>query len=94
MPRKDTKTSKKQVALKVVYPENLQIFYSNYASFSMSGFDLTIDFGIRHENVAQMNSRVILSPQHAKAFLERIKNLLETYEKEFGEIVAEPKSKK
>jgi hypothetical protein len=91
--KKKNKAPKKQAGLKISYPEQLQFFYSNYAHFTMSGFDLTIDFGIRQENNVQMSSRVIVSPQHAKAMVNRLSELLNQYEKDFGEIRTEPKKK-
>ncbi len=94
------KTTKAE-SLEVFYPEQLDIIYSNHANFLMSGVDLSIDFGTKHtqvvknkpKNVVQVNSRVIMSIQQAKIFLSKIQGLLELYEKDFGEIVTEPKKK-
>ena len=60
----------------------------------MSPNDMTIDLGIRHENTVQIQSRVILSPQHAKTFSKVISGVIENYEKDLGEIHIEPKKKK
>lgn len=87
--------------LEVFYPEQLNIFYSNHTNFVISNMDLTMDFGLRHNEIiknkikstVQMNSRIIMSPQHAKTFLVKLQDLIEKYEKDFGEIKTEPKKK-
>ncbi len=63
--------------------------------------DLTMDFGLRHNEIiknkikstVQINSRIIMSPQHAKTLTVKLQDLIENYEKDFGEIKTEPKTK-
>mgnify|MGYP003960984939 FL=1 len=79
--------------------DELAVYYSNFSSFSISNPDLTIDFGLRDSrvinkknvSVATIQSRVIMSPQQAKVFSEKLNGLIELYEKTYGEINTAPK---
>lgn len=85
-------------SMEIHYPEKLEIFYANHASLSMSPTDLSIDFGVRHnqpvdgkiKSTIQISSRVIMSPQHAKVFLSKVKEVIDAYEEDFGNIKTEP----
>ena len=103
-PKKTTKKtikskSIKKAELQTVYPEQLDVIYTNHSYFSMSPTDLTIDIGIMNtrpvakelQAVVNVNARVVMSPQHAKVFLSKMKGILESYEKDFGTIRTEPK---
>ena len=91
----------KTVAPEICYPEQIVVVYSNFAIFTISNPDLTIDFGIGHNqkigdkisSKVQMHTRVIMSPQQAKTFAEKVNGLIEQYEKDFGKIQTEPKTK-
>lgn len=68
--------------------------YSNVALLTMSGNDFIFDFGsiVPGKDSFKVQSRVIMSPQHAKRFLTLIEKKIEEYEKKFGKIptVEEP----
>ena len=97
---KKPKTSKKQEAL---YPEQLNIIYSNSAFLLMTERDLMIDFGLRRPELSkdgdfnnsptEVNTRIIMSPQHAKVFSEKLRTIMEMYEKGLDKIPASPKKK-
>ncbi len=84
--------------LKVVYPDDFNVNYTNFAGFSMSPYDLHIDFAIRHDgpevSEAKMHTRITMSPQHAKVLVSKISEILVNYEKDFGEIATQPKKNK
>ena len=84
---------------KVIFPDNLEILYTNSAFLSISDRDVTIDFGIRRPELSknanelpptQINKRIFMSIQHAKVFSEKLKGLIEHYEKDFGQLNTEP----
>ena len=92
---------KKIENIKVHYPEQLSIIYANHAQFQMSLSDIMIDFGLMQQDPtvkpakfeAHIKTRIIMSPQHAKVFVTKMKNVIDNYEKEVGKIVIEPKKK-
>lgn len=89
------KTQKKQ--LNFLYPEDLPTIYCNYATFMFAAFDLSIDVGTRSDmggnpNV-KISARMIMSPQHAKVFATKMKELIDNYEKDFGTISTQPTKK-
>lgn len=66
----------------------LESHYSDIAFISMNPMGLTFDFG---QNIPQMNmvkivTRLSVSPQHAKALLNLLKQNIDNYERQFGEI--------
>ena len=95
----NTKKAKAEEAPKLLYPEELNTVYSNYANISVSNRDVTVDFGLRQPQIEQgkgiiVNSRVIMSLQEAKAFGDTLLTLIAKYEKDYGEIQLAPKKKK
>jgi len=80
--------------VKIIYPDDFEAKYSNFAGSTMSQFDLQIDFGIRHDgpkgNEAKVHTRVAMSPQHAKILIGTVSGLLQNYEQTFGEISTGP----
>ena len=98
---KPTQKIPKQKGLKVYYPEQLNVIYTNHTNFVMSDTDLTIDLGVRSNRVVNnqlesdvhVNARVIMSPQHAKAFITKMGEVIGSFEKDFGIIQTKPKSK-
>ncbi|MDD2889936.1 MAG: DUF3467 domain-containing protein [bacterium] len=68
--------------------ESGQGTYSNLAIVSHSPSEFIIDFtrilpGLKK---AKVYSRIILTPSHAKALMHTLKDNIEKYEKQFGEI--------
>jgi len=80
----------------VVYPEQLSAYYSNRAQFFVGNSDIMIDFvmvepafqGKKPKMVFQ--TRIIMSPQHAKQFSTVLSHNIEKYEETFGPINVVP----
>lgn len=62
--------------------------YSNLAIISHSPAEFIIDFTRVLPGIpkAKVHSRIIMTPQHAKLLLSALKENIERYEKQFGEI--------
>lgn len=62
--------------------------YANFAIITHSGSDFVIDFARVLPGVpkAQVKSRVILAPEHAKRLLGALQENIMRYEREFGPI--------
>lgn len=62
--------------------------YSNLAIISHSGAEFIIDFTRILPGVpkAKVHSRIIMTPQHSKLFLNAMKDNIERYEAQYGEI--------
>lgn len=62
--------------------------YSNLAIISHSNSEFIVDFICLVPNVpkAKVKSRIILSPQHAKRLIRALKDNIQKYEAQFGEI--------
>ena len=66
-----------------------KVVYSNLVVISHNQSEFIIDFGRLLPGLqdAKILSRIIKTPQHAKQFLNTLKNNIENYEKQYGEIV-------
>lgn len=66
--------------------------YSNFAIISHSPAEFIIDFTRVLPGIpkAKVHSRIIMTPQHAKMFLAALKENIERFEKQFGEINMNP----
>ncbi|GBD94003.1 hypothetical protein BMS3Abin05_01599 [bacterium BMS3Abin05] len=62
--------------------------YSNLALISHSPAEFVIDFTRMLPGVpkARVYARIIMTPQHAKSFLQALKENVHKYEEQFGEI--------
>ena len=62
--------------------------YANFAIITHSSSDFVLDFARILPGVpkAQVRSRVILAPEHAKRFLQALQENIVRYEQEFGKI--------
>lgn len=60
--------------------------YSNFAVISHNENEFILDFVFIHPPKGKVNSRVIMSPAHAKRFLQAMKENIELYEKNLGNI--------
>ena len=62
--------------------------YSNYFKVGHNAFEFVLDFGQFYpENVnAQLHTRIVTSPNYARALLETLRESIEQYEKTFGAI--------
>jgi hypothetical protein len=66
--------------------------YANMAVIAHTKDEFIIDFALAYPGQAPMvNSRIITSPQHAKALLKSLEDNLRRYEERFGEIADSPK---
>lgn len=83
---------------KIFKDENFKEYYSNWISCETSLYDIKLLFGAFQENeeeksVIKTNTKIVMSPQHAKALLGMLKGTIESYEKTFGEINMGPMNK-
>jgi hypothetical protein len=96
-----SKSKKKPSEIKTRYPDRLPVTYANHVKIFVSKWDITIDFGLIGADMwdskkieSTMTERIIMSPQHAKQFVKNLSGVLENYEKDFGPLHLERKSKK
>ncbi|MBR3471461.1 MAG: DUF3467 domain-containing protein [Prevotella sp.] len=85
----DNNQNKPQQGLQIELPQALaQGEYANFAIITHSSSDFVIDFARILPNVpkAQVRSRVILAPEHAKRLLQALQENIYRYEQEFGTI--------
>ena len=79
----------KQSGLQLELPQDVaQGEYANFAIITHSSSDFVIDFARVLPGVpkAQVRSRVILAPEHAKRLLGALQENIFRYEREFGTI--------
>lgn len=79
----------KQGQLQIELPqETAQGEYANFAIITHSSSDFVLDFARMLPGVpkAQVKSRVILAPEHAKRLLLALQENIVRYEKAFGQI--------
>ncbi len=69
-------------------PEKAEGTYSNMVVISHSASEIIIDFARIMPGVpkARVQSRIIMTPQHAKGLLKTLEENLKKYESQFGEI--------
>ena len=69
-------------------PEIAQGEYANFAIITHSSSDFVLDFARIMPGVpkAQVRSRVILAPEHAKRLLQALQENILNYERQFGKI--------
>lgn len=62
--------------------------YSNLAMINHSNTEFVVDFIQMMPGMpkAQVKSRIILTPQHAKRFLNALRDNVQKFERQFGEI--------
>lgn len=66
--------------------------YSNMAVIAHTKDEFIIDFALAYPGQPpQVASRIITSPQHAKAFLKSLQDNIRRFEARFGEIPDAPK---
>lgn len=73
-----------------VSPDRVEAKYSDFAIVGKNALGFNLDFGQRMPGGKQVNiiSRIAMSPQHAKLFLQVLEKNVEKYEREHGEIKA------
>ena len=60
--------------------------YSNLAIIAHNENEFIFDFVFAHPPKGKVNARVIMSPAHAKRFLEALQNNISMYENKVGQI--------
>ena len=83
------KNNNQQQGLQIELPQTVaQGEYANFAVITHSSSDFVIDFARVLPGVpkAQVKSRVILAPEHAKRLLAALQENIMRYEREFGPI--------
>lgn len=75
--------------------DELPFFYANNTQLQLSNWDLQVDFGMikgasETEMLVRKQVRIVMSLQHAKAFLGLVTKTLAAYEEKMGEIRYEP----
>ncbi len=81
--------NKQQNQLQLELPQEVaQGQYANFAIITHSSSDFVLDFARMLPGVpkAQVNSRVILAPEHAKRLLMALQENIVRYENEYGQI--------
>ena len=74
--------------IQVEAAKDIKPIYSNFAIIHHSYSEISIDFAHILPNVpqAQVQTRIVMSPYHAKLLLQALTHNLQNYEKHFGEI--------
>ena len=81
--------NEKQERLQIELPQNVaQGEYANFAIITHGSSDFVLDFArvLPGVSKAQVCSRIILAPEHAKRLLGALQENVMRYEKEFGTI--------
>ena len=78
--------------LKLELPANLSAVYSNAVMISQTNVEIVLDFlqVMPNDPRARVQSRVVMTPTGAKAFLNALTQNLERYEQKHGEIELPP----
>ena len=83
--------NKKDIKIEIKLDENIASGnFTNFTNISYSPDEYIFDFLFIHPTpppgFGKLMSRVVLTPSHAKKFLQNLTNNLNEYEKRFGEI--------
>jgi uncharacterized protein DUF3467 len=73
--------------------ENVEGTYSNLVLLANSKEEFVLDFAWRFKNNANIVSRIILNPNHARRLLDALKSAVTKYEEQFGELNQENREK-
>ena len=65
--------------LKAVRTSDFRSVYVNFSQFSLTNLDLIIDSGIRDQDEVEISTRIIMSPEHAKVFADKLKEVIEIH---------------
>ena len=85
-PPQSGKQGKRQIRLEL--PRNLDAKYSNAVIVSQTANEIIMDFTqiMPNDPRARVQSRIVMTPTHAKSFLNALQRNLEIYEGKHGEI--------
>jgi hypothetical protein len=78
----------RQMKINIEVPPELDATYANLALITHSASEIVIDFARVLPNTpkAKVYARIITTPLHAKLLLRALKDNLEKYEAQFGEV--------
>jgi len=78
----------RQMQINIQVPPDLDATYSNLALITHSASEIIIDFARVMPNTpkAKVYARIVTTPLHAKLLLRALKENLEKYEAQFGQI--------
>lgn len=78
----------KKREIKLHLPPDLEVVYSNLAVMSMTRNEIIFDFAqmLPPDPRAKVQTRVVMTPQHAKLVLTLLQRNIERYEAEHGAI--------
>jgi len=82
------------VSLRFIVKEDVKTAYSNVARVTHSFNDFTIDFGEvspDQPSVAVVHTRIAMSPQQLREFVNMLQDTVDAYETSFGKIPKPPK---
>lgn len=87
--------TEEQVGRMLTPSEGVPVVYANNASFRVSYWDLTLDFGIvenlvEGELLVRNQVRVVMSPQHARVLSQLLATHIAAYERQFGPLPIPP----
>lgn len=68
--------------------------YSNVAVIAHSENEFIMDFIFAHPPAGKVNARIIMSPSHAKRFMQALTENIALFEKKFGPIKESPEPPK
>ena len=76
------------VQINVELPGELEAVYSNFALITHSPSELIVDFAriLPNSPKAKVYARVIMTPMNAKLLLNALRDNIEKFEQQFGEI--------
>lgn len=74
--------------INIEVPPDLEATYANFAMITHSPSEIVIDFARVLPNTpkSKVYARIVTTPMHAKLLLRALKDNLEKYEAQFGEI--------
>ena len=78
----------KQQQIKIELPGDLQPTYANFAIINHSYNEVILDFAHVMANIpkTRVQTRIVMTPYHAKLLLNALGTNIANYEKRFGEI--------
>jgi hypothetical protein len=78
----------RQMKVNIEVPPDLYAIYANFALITHSASEIIVDFARVLPNTpsAKVYARIITTPMHAKLLLRALRDNLEKYEAQYGEI--------
>lgn len=82
----NAKPNRKRITIEL--PKDLEARYANIAFITHTPAEMILDFAqvLPRTPKGQIVSRIIMSPMHAKSFLQALQKNVANYERQYGEI--------